>query len=107
MYSKEFVEYIINEQLDKKNQDLATNIINLVPKNGILKMTSLEISVELNREESEIIETFEVMKSHKIPLVVLDNNSYIFDYPEKDIEYVKHLRRALSNFGMTRDDFTE
>ena len=56
MYSKEYVEYIIKEQLDEKHQDLATNILKLVPKNGVLKMTSLEISVELHREESEIIE---------------------------------------------------
>ena len=107
MYSREYVEYVIMEQFDKKYQDSANNILNLVPKNGVLKMTSLEISVKLSKDKSEIAEVLEVMKAHKIPLVVWQNNTYIFDYPEKDIRYVKHLRRALSNHGMKRDDFVE
>lgn len=107
MYSKEFVRYVVNERIDEKHKDLALNIINLIPKNGVLKMTSLEISVVLSKDESEIIEVFEVLKSHKTPLVVWKNNTYIFDYPEKDIKYVRRLRNAISNCGLTIDDFVE
>lgn len=105
MYSREYAEYIINIQFDKKYQDVANKIISLVKKNGILKMTTSQISNKINCVESEIIEVIEIMKTHKNPLVKLKKNIYVFDYPEKDVQYVKHFRKALSNFGMLADDF--
>lgn len=107
MYSREYAEYIIKEQFDEKYQDVANKIISLVNDEGMLKMTTSQISKKVNCVESEIIEVIEIMKTHKNPLVKLKKNIYVFDYPEKDLQYVNHLRKALSNLGMLADDFWE
>jgi len=107
MYSQEYANYIINCQLDEIHHLLANKIIDLVPKNGKLKMTPIQISSKLNVSEEKVLEIIEVMSLHKNPLIKQENNIYIFDYPQKDIDYVKHFRRALSNIGMNNKDFLE
>lgn len=99
MYSNEYAEYIIKFQMDKRHHDVALKIINLVPENGILELSVNEIASRINKSETEVSNTLDVMRLHKNPLVKYGDNSYVFDYPEDGVEYVEHLSKGMSNMG--------
>lgn len=105
MFSKDYAEYIINAQLSDEFIETAMKILQLVPETGILKMTIPQISTHTGIDKESLATTLEIMQTHKNPLCKLVNNLYIFDYPEKGIEYVKRFRRAMSNWGMREDGF--
>lgn len=105
MYSKDYAEYIITAQLSDEYQDPALKILALVPENGFLEFNIQEISIQTGIDQETITQTLVVMQNHKVPLCEQIHSSYLFDYPEKGIEYVKHFRRAISNWGMLEDEF--
>jgi len=105
MYDKWHAEYIINSQMDKDYIKDSLKIIKIVPKDGLLKMSLKQISLKLKISEERVLEVIEKMKLHKNPLLKVENEVFVFDYPLKDVEYVRHLRNAMSNSGLTEDDF--
>ena len=105
MYSKDYAEYIIPAQLSDEYQKTALKILALVPENGFLEFNIQEISIQTGIDQNTIIQTLEVMQNHKVPLCEQIHSSYIFDYPAKDIDYVQHFKRAMSNWGMLAGDF--
>lgn len=100
MFSKDYAEYIITAQLSDEFIETAMKIMQLVPETGILEMTIPEISAHIGIDKESLDTTLKIMQTHKNPLCKLVNNRYIFDYPEKDIEYVMRFRRAISNWGV-------
>ena len=99
MFSKEYADYIICYQTDKEIRNEALGIIAIVPDNGILTFSTKQISRKIKIPEVRVNEVLEKMKNHKIPLFKEINGALIFDYSERNIEYVRHLRNALGNIG--------
>lgn len=100
MYDKMHAKYIIRSQMNEEYVNDSLKIIDIVPIDGILKMTLKQISRKLKIPEERISEVIEKMKMNRNPLMKLSNDKLVFDYCPKDVEYVKHLRNALSNMGM-------
>ncbi len=103
MYSEEYARYI-TRLLDENYHQVVSQIIDLVPADGILKFSTFEISHKLGISEAKISEAIEIMQHHKIPMLKLKGNKFIFDYRTKEIKYVEHLRRAQSNMLLSEDD---
>jgi len=104
MYSKDYALFVV-KQLDDDHQEVANMIIDLVPPKGIINITHIEISKILGIPEAKISKTIEIMQRNKIPILKSKGDKHIFDYHIKEVEYVEHLKRALSNIGMLEDDF--
>lgn len=101
MYNKEFPSYIIQAQLD--GHPICQKIIDLVPNDGCLEMSSEEIAHTIGESLKDTQSAIDLMSQHKVALIQQTSAGYLCDYKEKDIEYVKHFRRALSNFSLTQE----
>ena len=98
MFTKEFALWISQNKFPEDCRDCAEWIIEQVPEDGILKMTRQKISELSGFSRAQVAATLKAMKNTKpVPLVCVRRDALVFDYPEKDVNYVRHLRQALSN----------
>ena len=98
MYTNEFAEYVAKNRLPKKFIKCALWIIDRVPDNGILKMNLADIVAQSRFSKRHVIATIESMKTNEpVPLIQELRDDFVFDYPAKDVYYVKALLNALSN----------
>jgi hypothetical protein len=83
-----------------------------VPDNGILKMDLADIVSKSRFSQRHVTDTIEAMKTNEpFPLIQELEGYFVFDYPAKDVFYVKHLLNALSNdpalMAVELDDFED
>ena len=98
MYTNEFALYVAKNRLPKKFVKCALWIIDRVPDNGILKMDLADIVSQSRFSKKHVTDTIESMKKNEpLPLIQELEGNFVFDYPAKDVYYVKHLLNALSN----------
>ena len=98
MYANEFAAYVAKNRLPKELLECALWIIDRVPDNGILRMDLADIVSQSGFSKSRVKETIESMKTNEpLPLIQELEGNFVFDYPAKDVYYVKHLLNALSN----------
>jgi len=98
MYTNQFAEYVAKNKLPKKFVKCALWIIDRVPDNGILKMDLADIVSQSRFSKRHVTDTIEAMKTNEpLPLIQELEGNFVFDYPAKDVYYVKHLLNALSN----------
>ena len=98
MYKNEFAEYVAKNRLPKKFVKCALWIIDRVPDNGILKMDLADIVSQSGFSQRKVTDTIKAMKTNEpLPLIQELEGNFVFDYPAKDVYYVKHLLNALSN----------
>jgi hypothetical protein len=98
MYTNEFAAYVAKIKLPKKFVKCALCIIDRVPDNGILKMSLADIVSESGFSQRKVTDTIKAMKTNEpLPLIQELEGNFVFDYPAKDVYYVKALLNALSN----------
>jgi hypothetical protein len=98
MYTNQFAEYVAKNKLPKKFVKCALWIIDRVPDNGILKMDLADILSQSGFSQRKVTDTIEAMKTNEpLPLIQELRGDFVFDYPAKDVYYVKALLNALSN----------
>ena len=98
MYTYQFAEYVAKNRLPKKFVKCALWIIDRVPDNGVLEMDLADIVSQSGFSKSRVKETIKAMKTNEpLPLIQELEGNFVFDYPAKDVYYVKHLLNALSN----------
>ena len=98
MYTNQFAEYVAKNRLPKKFVKCALWIIDRVPDRGVLKMDLADIVSESRFTKKHVTATIEAMKTNEpLPLIQELEGNFVFDYPAKDVYYVKHLLNALSN----------
>ena len=98
MYTNQFAEYVAKNRLPKKFVKCALWIIDRVPDNGILKMDLADIVSQSGFLENHVTATIESMKTNEpFPLIQELRDDLVFDYPAKDVYYVKGLLNALSD----------
>ena len=98
MYTNEFAVYVAKNKLPKKFVECALWIIDRVPDNGILEMDLADIVSQSGFSQRKVTDTIKAMKTNEpLPLIQELEGNFVFDYPAKDVYYVKHLLNALSN----------
>ena len=98
MYTNEFAVYVAKIKLPKKFLKCALWIIDRVPDRGVLKMDLADIVSESRFTKKHVTATIKAMKTNEpLPLIQELEGHFVFDYPAKDVYYVKHLLNALSN----------
>jgi hypothetical protein len=98
MYTNQFAEYVAKNKLPKKFVKCALWIIDRVPDNGILKMDLADIVSQSGFSQNRVTDTIKAMKTNEpLPLIQEMRGDFVFDYPAKDVYYVKALLNALSN----------
>jgi hypothetical protein len=98
MYTKPFAEYVAKNRLPKKLLECALWIIARVPDNGILKMDLADIVSQSGFSQNHVTNRIESMKINEpVPLIQDLRGDFVFDYPAKDVYYVKSLLNALGN----------
>ena len=98
MYTNEFAVYVAKNRLPRKLVKCALWIIDRVPDRGVLKMDLADIVSESRFTKKHVTATIEAMKTNEpLPLIQELEGNFVFDYPAKDVYYVKHLLNALSN----------
>ena len=98
MYTNLFAVYVAKNKLPKKFVKCALWIIDRVPDRGVLKMDLADIVSESRFSQRTVTDTIEAMKTNEpLPLIQELEGNFVFDYPAKDVYYVKHLLNALSN----------
>ena len=112
MYKNEFAEYVAKNRLPKELLECALWIIDRVPDSGILRMDLADIVSQSGFSQSHFKDTIEAMKTNEpLPLIQELEGNFVFDYPAKDVYYVKHLLNALSNhpalMAVELDDFED
>ena len=112
MYTNEFAEYVAKNRLPKEFVKCALWIIDRVPDSGILKMDLADIVSKSRFSKRHVTDTIKAMKTNEpMPLIQELEGNFVFDYPAKDVYYVKHLLNALSNhpalMAVELDDFED
>ena len=98
MYTNQFAEYVAKIKLPKKFVKCALWIIDRVPDNGVLEMSLTDIVSKSRFSKRHVTDTIEAMKTNEpLPLIQEFRGDFVFDYPAKDVYYVKALLNALSN----------
>ena len=98
MYTNEFAEYVAKIKLPKKFVKCSLWIIDRVPDSGILEMSLSDIVSQSRFSKKHVTATIKAMKTNEpVPLIQELEGNFVFDYPAKDVYYVKHLLNALSN----------
>ena len=98
MYTNEFAAYVAKNRLPRKLVKCALWIIDIVPDSGVLKMNLADIVSKSRFSKKHVTDTIKAMKTNEpIPLIQELEGNFVFDYPAKDVYYVKHLLNALSN----------
>ena len=98
MFTTEFAEYVAKNKLPKKFVKCALWIIDRVPDTGVLKMGISDIVSKSRFSKKHVTDTIEAMKTNEpLPLIQEFRGDFVFDYPAKDVYYVKALLNALSN----------
>ena len=98
MFTNEFAEYVAKNKLPKKFVKCALWIIDRVPDNGVLKMNHDDIVSKSRFSKKHVTETIKAMKTNEpLPLIQEFRGDFVFDYPAKDVYYVRALLNALSN----------
>ena len=98
MYTSEFASYVAKNRLPKEFIKCALWIIDRVPDSGILKMELADIVSQSGFSQRKVTDTIEAMKTNEpLPLIQEFRGDFVFDYPAKDVYYVKALLNALSN----------
>ena len=98
MYTNQFAEYVAKNRLPKKFVKCALWIIDRVPDSGVLEMSLADIVSQSRFSKRHVTDTIEAMKTNEpLPLIQELEGNFVFDYPAKDVYYVKGLLNALSN----------
>ena len=98
MYANEFAAYVAKNRLPKELLECALWIIDRVPDSGILRMDLADIVSQSGFSQNHVTDTIESMKTNEpLPLIQELRDDFVFDYPAKDVYYVKGLLNALSN----------
>ena len=98
MYTNEFAAYVAKNRLPKELVKCALWIIDRVPDSGVLKMDLADIVSQSRFSKKHVTETIKAMKTNEpVPLIQDLEGNFVFDYPAKDVYYVKGLLNALSN----------
>lgn len=107
MYSKEYLCFVAKQHLPVQYHNLIEKLSDLIPGTDTLDNNLNEIATKLDCKIEDFEEfirlLFEVKIVEDIRLIAIKGNKLIFDYPERDVKYIRHFRSAGSNLGLLND----
>lgn len=106
MYSAEYLVFVAKQHLPIELHSTIEKVAMIIPATGRLDKTLSDIAHLLGCTLDDLEKIVSALVTTSPPLVVRKEvNGLLFDYSEKDVNYVHHLRNALSNFGFEEQEF--
>jgi predicted transcriptional regulator len=93
------------QRFPKEFHESLEKLSEIIPKNGILYTPENEMAKQLNIRREAIRYILNKLTMTRPPLAVKEENRYVFDYTPKEIERAAHFQAALSNMGLSPNDF--
>jgi hypothetical protein len=97
MFDASHAGYLVRNRIEERLHECSMWIIGRVPLQGILEATAEDLAGHGVFPAELIEETIAAMRKSEPPVMTGRRGRLVFDYAEKDIEYVRHFRNALSN----------
>ena len=105
MYSAEYLVFVTKLQLPIELHSIIEKLAEVIPASGRLDKPLSEMANQLGCTLDDLEKVIEELNTTSPPLVRKEVNDLLFDYSEKDVIYIHHLRNALSNFGFEEQEF--
>lgn len=105
MYSLIFFNFMSRQHFPKEFHESLEKLSEIIPKNGILCIPENELAKQLNIKRETIRYILNELTMTRPPLAVKEENRYVFDYTSTELERAAHFQAALSNMGLSPDDF--
>ena len=100
MYNSEYLNFVAKQHLPEDHHEILEKLAEIVPESGILEKPIPEIAHELGCSGDKLIEIIDLLFNVNPVLIKKEGDILIFDYEESKINYVRHLRNAMSNIGL-------
>jgi len=105
MYSAEYLTFVAKQQLPIEVHSLIERLAEAIPASGCMDKTIPDLANKVGCSSDELSKVVNLLSVSSPQLVRNEGNILIFDYLNKDINYVHHLRNARSNFGFEQQEF--
>ena len=105
MYNKDFFNFMSRIHFQKEFHETLEKLSAIIPEEGILDTTENDLAQQLNTSKDTIRYILNELTKTSTPLAVKKGNRYVFDYDPKEIAKAAHARAAMSNMGLSPDDF--
>ena len=100
MYNSEYLNFVAKQHLPKEHHNIIEKLAEIIPESGRLERPITEIASKLGCSEEKLAEIIDLLFNVKPVLIKKEGDILIFDYEESKINYVRHLRNAMSNIGL-------
>jgi len=100
MYNSEYLIFVAKQHIPEEHHEFIEKLARIIPETGRLEKSVIDIAGEIGCKEDKIDETIKLLFEVNPVLIRREGKDLIFDYDEKDISYVRHLRNAISNMGL-------